>query len=53
VVAWVKRVIIKNAQNKSAMEHMADVCDSFIIMQTNLRELAAQLISQIDKEITD
>jgi len=44
---------IKNTQNKGAMEHMADVCDSFIIMQTNLRELAAELISEIDKEIAD
>lgn len=44
---------IKKAQNKDTMESMAQICDSFIFMQSNLREYAERLIAQIDKEIDD
>jgi len=44
---------VKKAQNKDAMAQMADICESYILMQSQLREEAAQLIIQIDKEIND
>ncbi|MCK0180617.1 hypothetical protein MWU50_15060 [Flavobacteriaceae bacterium S0862] len=44
---------VEKEQNKDAMVQMADICDSYILMQSQLREEAEQLIIQIDKEIND
>lgn len=44
---------VKKIQNKDAMETMAEICDSFILMQSNLKDHAERLITQIDKEIVD
>ncbi len=44
---------VKKAQNKDAMAQMAEICDSFMLMQSNLKEYAERLIAQIDKEIVD
>jgi hypothetical protein len=44
---------VKKAQNKDAMAQMAEICDSFMLMQSNLKEYAERLIAQIDKEIDD
>lgn len=44
---------VKKEQNKAAMKTMAEICSSFILMQSGLREYAEQLITQIDKEIDD
>lgn len=44
---------IKKEQNKDAMMHMADICDSYFLMQSVLLESAEELIAQVDEEIGD